>query len=415
MWFKRKPKEVEHRASLESPGTPLTAETFADFFNMSGGLTEAGRNVTVEKALKIPAMWAGVNFISSTIASLPLNLYEKTEDGRKRVNNSLSSIIKKAVTEEQTSFDWRKYSMERTLTGGRSVSFIERSASGLVLNIWQLEPSRVTVVRKNGRKTYKYKASTGVTFSYSASEVIDIPFMLGEDGLTAISPVMNCADALGLAIAATNYGAKFFEDGGVPPFVMTGPFKSGAALGRAADDLQSTISKSSKERRLALTLPTGHEIKTLGVDPEKSQLVELKRFCIEEVARILSLPPVFIQDLMRATFNNTEQQDLHLVKHTISRWVKQWEQELNLKLFGRGDSKYYVEFNLDGLLRGDFKTRLEGYAKGIQNAVYTPNECRKMENMPDDQKGDHLLIQGATVPLGSQPINQGKNGAVNEN
>jgi HK97 family phage portal protein len=132
------------------------------------------------------------------------------------------------------------------------------------------------------------------------------------------------------------------------------------------------------------------------------QLLELQRFSIEQIARIYSLPPVFLQDLTHGTFSNTEQQDLHFVKHTVKRWVEQFEQEMNLKFFGRG-SDFYVEFNVDGLLRGDLKSRMEAYAVSIQNAIRTPDEIRAIENLP--AKGaTELLIQGATVPLGSQPV-----------
>jgi HK97 family phage portal protein len=131
-------------------------------------------------------------------------------------------------------------------------------------------------------------------------------------------------------------------------------------------------------------------------------MVDLQRFQIEEVARIFSLPPVFLQDLTHGTFSNTEQQDLHLVKHTVRRWITQIEQEMNLKLFGRDNNDLYVEFNLDGLLRGDFSSRMAGYATGIQNGILKPNEARASENRPSADNGDDLLIQGATVPLGSQ-------------
>jgi HK97 family phage portal protein len=130
-------------------------------------------------------------------------------------------------------------------------------------------------------------------------------------------------------------------------------------------------------------------------------LLELQRFSIEQIARIYSLPPVFLQDLTHGTFSNTEQQDLHFVKHTVKRWVEQFEQEMNLKFFGRG-SDFYVEFNVDGLLRGDLKSRMEAYAVSIQNAIRTPDEIRAIENLPAKGATD-LLIQGATVPLGSQP------------
>jgi HK97 family phage portal protein len=151
-----------------------------------------------------------------------------------------------------------------------------------------------------------------------------------------------------------------------------------------------------------MALPLGHELKTIGLSPENMQLLELQRFSIEQIARIYSLPPVFLQDLTHGTFSNTEQQDLHFVKHTVKRWVEQFEQEMNLKFFGRG-SDFYVEFNVDGLLRGDLKSRMEAYAVSIQNALRTPDEIRAIENLPAKGAND-LLIQGATVPLGSQPI-----------
>jgi len=146
----------------------------------------------------------------------------------------------------------------------------------------------------------------------------------------------------------------------------------------------------------------GHELKSIGLSPNDMQLIELQRFSIEQVARIYSLPPVFLQDLTHGTFSNTEQQDLQFVKHTVKRWVEQSEQEMNLKFFGRG-SDFYVEYNVDGLLRGDLKTRMEAHATSIQNAIRTPNEVRNIENLPAKDSGDDLMIQGATVPVGTQP------------
>ena len=151
-----------------------------------------------------------------------------------------------------------------------------------------------------------------------------------------------------------------------------------------------------------MALPMGHELKSIGLSPENMQLLELQRFSIEQIARIYSLPPVFLQDLTHGTFSNTEQQDLAFVKHTVKRWVEQTEQEMNLKFFGR-NSKQYVEFNVDGLLRGDFKTRMEAYSTSIQNGIRTPNEVRETENLGSKPEGDNLMIQGATVPIASQP------------
>jgi len=338
------------------------------------------------------------------MAGLPLNLYQKTAEGRQKVGSTLATILHDSWNDETSSFDARKYSYEQVFTGGRSLTFIERNAAGRIINLWPLNPEIVKIEMRGGRKVYRYKERGRNEIVYAANEIIDIPFSLHSDMITCRSPILSNADTIGLGLAATRYGSKLFQNGGVPPFMITGNFESGAALKRSSDDLQAAIRTATKENRLAISLPANHEIKSIGIDPEKSQLVELKRFLIEEYARIYSLPPTFLQDLSNGTFSNTEQQDLHFVKHTIKRWVEQTEQEMNLKLFGKLNNEFYVEFNLDGLLRGDFKTRMDGYASGIQNGVLTPNEARRQENRPDMDEGNKLMIQGATVPLGSQPI-----------
>jgi HK97 family phage portal protein len=404
---------VEQR-NVEDPRIPVSSAQMWEYFGGLLGLkSAAGINVSLENAMGVPAIWAAVHFLSGTIAGLPLHAYKKTRKGPERVKGLLSAILHDAWNDETSSFNGRKYSMERVLTGGRSFTFIERNGAGQVINLWPLIPKQMTVKLKAGRKQYHYKEN-GETKTYEANEIIDIQFSLNADQVSSTSPIMAHKDVIGLGIAATTYGSTLFNNGGVPPFVMTGNFQSGAGMKRASDDLDKAVRDASKEKRLALSLPTGHDIKPLGIDPQKSQLVELKKFLIEEYARIYSLPPVFLQDLSHGTFSNTEQQDLHLVKHTIARWVVQIEQEMNLKLFGRG-SNLYVKFVLDGLLRGDFRARMEGYAKAIQNSILMPNEARALEDRAEDPAGNVLLIQGATVPLGSQPKKSAPaNGAEND-
>lgn len=396
--FKRKQPEAR---SVENPEIPISNRAILEYFGLDS-MTESGITVNISTALSVPAVLAAVEFLSSTIASLPLNVYKKTDTGREKQSSGLQRVVHDAFTEEMTSFDARKYSMERVLTGGRGLIYIERLGDRIV-NLFPLDSSKVTIKRNGYSKTYVYDDGSQNKKTYKAGDIIDVPFALDADGLSSISPIMKCADTIGLSIAATSYGSKFFNNGGVPPFVIQGKFESGKSLQRASDDLQQAIQKAAKERKIALALPLNHELKPIGVDPEKSQLVELKRFQIEEIARIYSLPPVFLQDLTHGTFSNTEQQDLHLVKHTLRRWITQIEQEMNLKLFGRDESNTYVEFNIDGLLRGDFTTRMEGHAKAIQNAIRTPDEVRAMENLPaKGATADELHIQGATVPLGTQ-------------
>lgn len=389
--------------SIENPSIPVSSEALVQILGMSNQ-SAAGETVTIDSALGVPAVWAAVNFIAGTVAGLPLLVYRRTDQGRKRVTDPLASILHERVNDGTSSFEWRKYTMEQVLTGGRGVTFIDRAASGKVVALWPLDPTATVVKRINGRKTYEY-ADGSARRSFDATDIIDIPAMLKADGLSHRSPIMTNRDVIGMAQAMAKYGGSFFLNGGVPPFAVTGPFQSEAALRRAADDLEAAVRKAAKEKRQALTLPAGLDIKPIGADPQKSQMVEAQRFVIEQIARIYSLPPVFLQDLSHGTFSNTEQQDLHFVKHTMKRWVEQFEQELNLKLFPRG-SKVYVEFSLDGLLRGDFKTRMEGYGQAIQHGILTPGEAREMENRERVDGDDKLFMQGAMMPidaLGQQP------------
>lgn len=393
----------EARAQVEDPRVPVSASNFWERFGLGGmGMSAAGVPVTIDNALGVPAVWAAVNVLSGELASLPLHVYRRSGEGRRRVNGKLATLLHDAVNDELTSYQWRKSLFDAVFTGGRAFTFIERNAVGSVMNLWPLDPSRVTVRRRNGRTEYVHDED-GRKVTYSAAEIIDVPFMLKADGLAHRSPIMTNADVIGMAIAATQYGSKYFQGGGVPPFAIKGGFVSGAAMQRAAEDLADAVRKAAKEQRQALVLPANMEIQPIGVDPQKSQLIEAKRFMIEEIARIYSIPPTFLQDLSRATFSNAEQQDLHLVKHTLLRWVDQFEKELNLKLFGRSSTVQFVEMNVDGLLRGDFKTRMDGYSTAIQHGVMTPNEARRKENLPDQPEGDDLYMQGAMVKLGSEP------------
>lgn len=405
VWFRRSKAKSNEVRSLENPDTPISSDNILKFFGLDN-VSASGVNVTLESAMTVPAVLAAVEFLSSTIASLPLNVFKKTDKGREKQTGLLQSIVHDAANDDTTSFDWRKYSMARTLTNGRSLTYIERDGSGRIANLFPLDPSLVKIVKSGMKKRYIYNYGKPDEIVYESKEIIDIPFSIMADGLSALSPIIAGADAIGLAIASTNYGSKFFNNGGVPPFVIQGNFETGKGLKRASAELEAAIKTASKENKMALALPLNHELKPIGADPDKAQLVEVKRFQIEEIARLFSLPPVFLQDLTHGTFSNTEQQDLHLVKHTLRRWVTQHEQEMNLKLFGRGNTEMYVEFNLDGLLRGDFTTRMSGYATGIQNAILTPNEARAQENREDHDNANDLLIQGATVPLGKQPMQE---------
>jgi HK97 family phage portal protein len=385
-------KKAEAR-SIENPSVPVSSENFFQLMGFSSYGTTAGITVNIEAALGVPAVWSAVNFIAGTLAGLPLEVYRDNE----KVTTGVGSWLDRAVNPSLSSYDWRKYSFEQVLTGGRSATLIIRNGNGETTDLVPLDPADITVAEtlENGYPSKVYRSKSA---SYQASEILDLTFMVKNNQLDIRGPIATNRDIIALAIASSRYGAKAFQSGGIPPAVLQGPFNSGASASRASEDVANATAKLAQEGRPIMALPLGHELKSIGFSPDQMQLLDLQQFCIEQIARIYSLPPVFLQDLSKGTYSNVEQQDLHFVKHTLRRWIEQFEQEMNLKLFGRA-SDFSVRFNVDSLLRGDLKTRMEAHSQAVQNGIKTPNEVRAQEGLEPLPGGDDLMIQGATVPI----------------
>lgn len=378
----------------------MVTQSAQDFLRVFG--LDSEPSVSMDEALGVPAVWAAVNFIAGTVAGLPLHVYDKRPSGKERVRataaNPVVEMLHDNANDAMSSFEWRYSMMVAVLTEGRSVTYIERNERGQPINLFPMPEASVRRL-PNGRKEY-HGTDGARKWTYDQSDVIDITFMLKSNLLQHRSPLRQCSVAIGKAANANSFGSKLFKNGGLPAFALEGPFGSEKSAIRASDNVAEATKEAARKGANVLALPLGHTLKPLGSDPDKMQLVEAQRFAVEEIARIYSLPPTFLQDLSRATFSNSEQQDLHLVKHTMKRWLEQIEAELNLKLFGRG-SRRIAEFNLDGLLRGDYKTRMEGNATAIQTGQITPNEARLQDNRAPLPGGDNLFMQGATVPIGA--------------
>lgn len=391
-------REKRNADSPENPTVPVSADNFLAFFGVNSiDLPD----VTIDRALTVPAVLAAVAFLSRTLAALPLHAYQRSTEGAKRATGKLAAVVHDNPNDEMSSFLFRQYFWQQVFTGGRGLAWIERDGNEIV-NLWPMDPRRVTVKRIAGRRIYRFENK-----EYPAADVIDLPFMLKADQLSHYGPIVMCAKAIQLALAMNDYASNFFAGGGVPPLSLSGPLAEGAAgLKRTASDVDRAIKFAKDNSSPIMPIPAGHELKPVGFDPAKGQMTEARLFQIQEIARGYQMPPAFLQDLSKGTFSNVEQQDLHLVKHLIGQWSEALEGEMNLKLFGRDNATFYVEHNLDGLMRGDFKSRVEGIARAIQTAQMTPNEARALENKPkhSNPAADELLVQGATVVLGQQPV-----------
>ena len=263
-------KKAEVR-SLENPNAPVSAENFLHIMGWGDFQSSAGVTVNIDNALGVPAVWAAVNFISGTLASLPLEVYR----GNQRVTDGIGAWLNRAINPTTSSFQWRKYSYEQVLTGGRSVTLILRNGRGDVTDLVPLDPSDLHVqeVMTSEFPTKTYRSKSRV---YQASEVIDLHFMLKHNQIDIRGPVMTNKDIIGLAIAAARYGSKAFQSGGIPPAVLQGPFQSGAAAQRASEDIAATTARLAREGRPVMALPAGHELRSVGFSPEQMQLLELQ-------------------------------------------------------------------------------------------------------------------------------------------
>jgi HK97 family phage portal protein len=362
-----------------------------------GSLSDA---VTMQEAMSLPGVWAAINFLSSAMAGLPIDVFEKTDGdgGDEKISGGIRDVLGEAVNDATTSFTWRETFFSQVFGPGRGYTYIERDRTGEAINLFPMEYARTTVRKSGGQVSYDYMGADGKSKTYPASDVIDIAFLLKPDFVQCYNPVQTCAAAIKQGLNANRYALTVFGKNGIPPYVLKGPFQAGKEMLRAAADIMKTTRRSAEEGKPIIPIPSGHDLVRLGDDPEKMQLTSVQIFAVGQVARVYQMPPVFLQDLSKGNFNNVEHQDLHLVKHTLRRWVKKFEQELTLKIFGRG-SKRYVRLNLDGLMRGDLKTRIEAIAKAVNSGLLTPNEGRALDNRPPMDGGDVLLIQGATVPL----------------
>ena len=361
-------------------------------------------DVTTKDMLSVLPIWCAVNFISRTIAELPLHVYERDGEETKRIESGLSRMLNTYVSTTHTRFKWLSEMMCDVLTKGRSISVLERDRSRRLRNIWIVDPTSVKVecqdgIGNNRRLIYHVKIGKDKVRKYRQDEVIDICFRSLDYGVTAISPYKHFSRFLTMAMRVEMYASTYFDRGGIPLAILTGPFDSKEGIANVFQSFNNAMKSGYADGSKVIPLPADHELKTVGFNPENSQLEMTRRFLVEEVGRMYQLPPTFLQDYTKGTYSNTEQQDIHLTKHTIAHWASMIEAELSMKIFGRRQSNRMVRFSLDELQRGDWSSRISGEAQSVQNGLRTINEVRESNDLPPIEGGDQVVIQQNMTPL----------------
>ena len=375
------------------------------------GSSTSGKQVTERSAMQMTAVYACVRILAEAIAGLPVHLYRYTENGgkEKAIDHPLYTILHDEPNPEMSSFVFRETLMTHLLLWGNAYAQIIRNGKGEIVALYPLMPNKMTVDRdEHGQLYYSYQRSNDEAIPESGkvilkpSDVLHIPG-LGFDGLVGYSPIAMAKNAIGMAIACEEYGAKFYANGASPGGVLEHPgtIKDPQKVREA---WQSQFGGSQNSGKVAV-LEEGMKYTPISISPNEAQFLETRKFQINEIARIFRVPPHMVGDLEKSSFSNIEQMSLEFVKYTLDPWVIRWEQALTRTLLTPDEkATYFIKYNVEGLLRGDYQSRMNGYATARQNGWMSANDIRELENLdriPAEEGGDLYLINGNMLPMGS--------------
>ena len=376
------------------------------------GRSISGKFVNEESALRVAAVYACVRILAESIASLPLHVYEYKDGGKERaVNHSLYKLLHDAPNPEMTSFIFRELMVTNLLFYGNAYVQLRREETGRVARLIPLFANRMEVDRdeKTGELTYIYTPTLGeiarmgivnsAQIKISSHDILHIP-ALGFNGIIGYSPIAMARNAIGVAIACEEFGAKFFENDARPSGILKHPgiVKNPKKL---AESWQKAFGGENHGK--TAVLEEGVEYETISIPPDDAQFLDTRKFQITEIARIFRIPPHMLADLERATFSNITHQSLEFVMYSLMPWLVRIEQGFNKGLFNKKDrEKFFVKFSVEGLLRGDYETRMKGYSIAIQQGIMSINEVRELEDLNplSDKEGGNLhLINGNMAKL----------------
>ena len=377
------------------------------------GKADSGERVDEKSAMQIATVYACVRLLAETVAGLPLHLYkftDKDEKGKEKAkDHPLYKLLYRQPNPEMTSFSFREVMMTHLLLYGNCYAQVIRDGRNRILSLYPLLPENVEVDRdEKGEIFYIYHAYTdekpgenNKDIYFRRDEIFHVPG-LGFNGLVGFSPIAMMKNALGTTLAVERCGSSFFKNGAQPSGVLEHPgvLKDPS---RIRENWTAVYGGANNAHKVAV-LEEGMQYKAISLPPEDSQFLSTRQFGVNEICRIFRVPPHMVQDLEHATFSNIEHQSIDFVVHTLTPWLVRFEQAVikDLLLDGEKD-EYFPKFNVDGLLRGDYASRMQGYATGISNGFLSPNDVHRLENMdliPADKGGDDYYLNGGYVRLG---------------
>jgi len=372
--------------------------------------SSSGKQVTEKNAMQSAAVYACVRVIAETVASLPLHLYRHVrKDKGGDTLHPLYFLLHDSPNPEMTSFIFRETLMTHLLLWGNAYAQIVRNGHGEIIGLYPLMPDKMQVSRAETDELIYLYQSGMKNIAFRREEILHIPG-LGFDGLLGYSPIAMARNAIGMSMATEEFGASFFQNGAAPGGILEHPgtLKDPSKVRESWNELF----KGSGNANKVAVLEEGMTYKQIGIPPNEAQFLETRKYQTEEICRIYRVPPHLVADLDKATFSNIEHQSISFVVHTIRPWLVRLEQAMNKALLYPAErQRYFIEFNVDGLLRGDYESRMRGYATARQNGWMSANDIRRLENMnliPKEEGGDLYLINGNMTKLEDAGIFSGK-------
>ena len=382
----------EHRAVSQTLGHPRDP-VIADWFGM-GSMSSTGMSVTADSAMRVTAVYRAVNILAQTYASLPIGVYRKLENNGKvrDFNHPLDQVLTRSPNKWQTSFEWREMMAGHFALRGRCYSEIISSGGKSVSELIPLHPDRVRPFRApDGRLAFAYSPANGGQRIILQDEMHFMHGLsTGPDGITPLSPIGVCREAIGLALATEEHGARLFGNGtrlgGV--LKMSGHLKDDAARLSLLKSWKEAYSGLRNTGKTAL-LEDGLDWQALGMTNEDAQFLESRKMQIAEIARIFGVPLHMLAELDRSTNNNIEHQGMEFVTHTVRPGAVRREEAMERDLLsGSSTLTHCIYFDLDGLMRGDSAARAAFNGSMLQNGVFNRNEVRISEGKnPSDAAG----------------------------
>ncbi len=344
-----------------------------------------------DKALTLSSVWCAVRLLSESVSSLPCGVYTKEANGDKveAVNDRIYNLIKYKPNNYQNKITFFEYVMMSICMTGNSYVQIVRDNSGNPVQLMPIDSSLVDVFINEGELFYQVDGG-GVLDS---SDILHFK-TITDDGIVGLSPIDQCAKAINWGLNVEEFGSTFFKNGAKPSSVLsTDRALSETAIQRLKNSFNSSYAKLSQSNS-TIILEEGLSFKPISISPEQAQFLASRQFSIEEVARIFNVPPHMLKDLTKSSFNNIEMQSQEFVTYTLMPYITRIENEMNLKLFRTNELGYkFIEFNVNGLLRGDVKSRNEAYKTAITNGYMSINEVRQKENLNSIEGGDKHFMQ----------------------